>query len=143
MSTGFLQVFLSFFSGFFIAFAIKNRQRPTFPGSFPPSIIGAKELNFCVRDGNRCDLLAIVTGFFFNLFKKLNKIFLTYYPSYSHTLKHMTMHTTKKTFWSSARPISIGQLSALLHLHLRPIYVVVSHGSYLSEEILSCGGLRT
>ena len=42
---------------------IKNRQRPTFPGSFPPSIIGAKELNYCVRDGNRCDLLAIVTGF--------------------------------------------------------------------------------
>ena len=41
----------------------KNRQRPTFPGSFPPSIIGAKELNYCVRDGNRCDLLAIVTGF--------------------------------------------------------------------------------
>ena len=68
----------------------RNRQRPTFPGSFPPSIIGAKELNFCVRDGNRCDLLAIVTGFFFNLFKKLNKIFLTYYSSYSHTLKHMT-----------------------------------------------------
>ena len=32
-------------------------------GSFPPSIIGAKELNYCVRDGNRCDLLAIVTGF--------------------------------------------------------------------------------
>ena len=43
--------------------AIKNRQRPTFPGSFPPSIISAKELNYCVRDGNRCDLLAIVTGF--------------------------------------------------------------------------------
>ena len=52
-------------------------------------------------------------------------------------------HSTKKTIWSSARPISIGQLNALLHLHLRPIYVVVSHGSYLSEEILSCGGLRT
>ena len=43
---------------------IKNWQRPTFPGSFPPSIIGAKELNFCVRDGNRCGLPAIVTGFF-------------------------------------------------------------------------------
>ena len=38
-----------------------NGRRPTFPGSFPPSIIGAKELNYCVRDGNRCDLLAIVT----------------------------------------------------------------------------------
>ena len=46
---------------------IKNRQRPTFPGSFPPSIIGAKELNFCVRDGNRCSLPAIVTGFSFLL----------------------------------------------------------------------------
>ena len=43
--------------------SLTNWQRPTFPGSFPPSIIGAKELNYCVRDGNRCDLLAIVTGF--------------------------------------------------------------------------------
>ena len=42
---------------------LSNRQRPTFPGSFPPSIIGAKELNYCVRDGNRCDLPAIVTGY--------------------------------------------------------------------------------
>ena len=40
-----------------------NRQRPTFPGSFPPSIIGAEELNFCVRDGNRCVLPAVITGF--------------------------------------------------------------------------------
>ena len=39
-----------------------NRRRPTFPGSCPPSIISAKELNYCVRDGNRCILFAIVTG---------------------------------------------------------------------------------
>ena len=26
-------------------------------------MIGAEELNYCVRDGNRCDLFAIVTGF--------------------------------------------------------------------------------
>ena len=38
-----------------------NRRRPTFPGSHPPSIISAEELNFCVRYGNRCDLFAIVT----------------------------------------------------------------------------------
>ena len=31
---------------------------------------------------------------------------------------------------SSVRPISIGQLNTLLHLHLRPINVIVSHGSY-------------
>ena len=36
-----------------------------------------------------------------------------------------------KNHWSSVRPISIGQLNALLHLHLRPINVVVFHGSYL------------
>ncbi len=35
--------------------------RPTLPGSFPPSTISARELNFCVRNGNRCILSAIVT----------------------------------------------------------------------------------
>ena len=29
-----------------------------------PTTIGAKELNFCVRHGNRCDLFAIVTKHF-------------------------------------------------------------------------------
>ena len=38
------------------------RQLSTFPGSHPPSIIDVKELNFCVRHGNRWFLLAIVTG---------------------------------------------------------------------------------
>ena len=41
----------------------KKWRGPNFPGGHPPSIIGAKELNYCVRDGNRCDLLAIVTAF--------------------------------------------------------------------------------
>lgn len=35
---------------------------PIFPGSHPPSIVGACELNFCVRDGNRWDPFAIITG---------------------------------------------------------------------------------
>ena len=34
-------------------------QRPTLPRSLPRSTIGAKELNFRVRDGNGCDLFAI------------------------------------------------------------------------------------
>ena len=38
------------------------RQRPTLPLSLPSSTIGAKELNFRVRDGNGCILLAITTG---------------------------------------------------------------------------------
>ena len=38
-------------------------RRPTFPGSLPPSIISAKELNFRVRDGYGCVLFAIVTKY--------------------------------------------------------------------------------
>ena len=37
------------------------RQRPTLPHSLPCSTIGAKELNFRVRDGNGCFLFAIAT----------------------------------------------------------------------------------
>ena len=91
---------------------LQNRQRPTFPGGRPPSIISAKELNCCVRDGNRCTLPAIVTGF------STLKTTLAYMCSFS------------RNHWSSFRPISIGQLNTLLHLHLRPINVVVFHGSY-------------
>ena len=35
--------------------------RATLPGGRPPSTIAAKELNFCVRYGNRCILFAIIT----------------------------------------------------------------------------------
>ena len=38
------------------------RQRSIFPGSHPPSIVDAKELNFRVRYGNGWSLLAITTG---------------------------------------------------------------------------------
>ena len=37
---------------------------PIFPGSRPPSIVGANELNFCVRDGNRWTLTAVNTNYF-------------------------------------------------------------------------------
>ena len=40
---------------------LPNWRRPTLPGSCPPSTIGAERLNFCVRYGNRCSPLAIVT----------------------------------------------------------------------------------
>ena len=38
------------------------RRRPTLPGRVQPSTIGAEGLNFCVRNGNRWDPFAIVTG---------------------------------------------------------------------------------
>ena len=33
-------------------------HRSIFPGRLQPSIVDAGELNFCVRDGNRCTLIA-------------------------------------------------------------------------------------
>ena len=38
------------------------RRRHILPGSRPPSTFCVKELNYCVRNGNRCDLLTIITG---------------------------------------------------------------------------------
>ena len=38
------------------------RRRLIFPGAGAPSIVSAKELNFCVRYGYRWDLFAITTG---------------------------------------------------------------------------------
>ena len=40
----------------------RYRHRPIFPGSFPPSIVSADELNGRVRNGNGWDLIAIDTG---------------------------------------------------------------------------------
>ena len=37
---------------------------PIFTASHPATIVGANELNFCVRDGNRWTLTAINTNFF-------------------------------------------------------------------------------
>ncbi len=46
---------------FFVLVFLFARQRPTLAGGVPPTTIGAGELNFRVRDGNGCDLSAIVT----------------------------------------------------------------------------------
>ena len=39
----------------------KNLQLPI----FAYTIVGVKELNYCVRDGNRCILFAIATNLFY------------------------------------------------------------------------------
>ena len=43
-------------------FVILSRRRPTFPHSYPCSIIGPARLNFRVRDGNGCDPRGMTTG---------------------------------------------------------------------------------
>ena len=44
-------------------------RRPTLTGGEPPTTIGAEKLNFRVRYGNGCDLLAIVTRLVLHSFK--------------------------------------------------------------------------
>ena len=72
---------------------------PIFPVSHPTSIFGACELNFCVRYGNRWDLIAISTDSghspvfsdaavshaqpYFRLFDKLTVLDTSFY---AHTL---------------------------------------------------------
>ena len=46
---------------------------PIFTASHPATIVGANELNFCVRDGNRWTLIAINTNYYVSvthIFKK-------------------------------------------------------------------------
>ena len=52
----------------------------TLPGDRPPSTIAAKELNFCVRNGNRCILFAIITKFIF--YFSSTSIILTFLKSF-------------------------------------------------------------
>ena len=49
---------------------------PIFPASHPASIVGANELNFCVRDGNRWTLAAINTNFIVAVRHFMSKTFV-------------------------------------------------------------------
>ena len=116
---------------------------PIFPGSRPPSIVGADVLNFCVRDGNRWTHIAINT----NSCGWLSPSFISKQPNCSNSKLNYstnnslcqevfmlsvqctfkTEHCFLSAIWvwstlsllrSSFRLISISQLNTLLHLHL-------------------------
>ena len=88
----------------------KCRRRPTLPGPFGPSTIGAGGLNFRVRNGNGWFPAAITTGT----------------PVSTRLLEHSIANTYAVLDSSpSPRPISTGRLNTLPCLHLRPINVVV------------------
>ena len=56
-----------------------------FPGSCPPSIFSAEKLNYCVRNGNRCDLLAITTRY------RRNKLRSARFGQYRQSLAHFVV----------------------------------------------------
>ena len=94
-----------------------NRRRPTLPGPFGPSTIGAERLNCSVRNGKRCFPLAVTTGNRGKLQRRQGRA-----PS--------KLHSGSWALKSSPRMISTGLLNALLRLHIPPINLVVYQDPY-------------
>ena len=89
----------------------------------PLTTIGAKKLNFCVRHGNRCILLAIATTLFV-------------WVNFVHSkLDQKHSNSQDQFFWLSPRSISISPLRTSLHFHFWPIYLIISQGSYFLKEM--------
>ena len=104
-------------------FYVLNPAAPTLPHSRPCSTIGAKELNFRVRDGNGCDLLAIATE---------NSLYncVTMHIALLKIEHNLNMRPYINNYYGQAsRPISISKLNTLLCLHTWPINLVVYEGS--------------
>ena len=64
---------------------------PIFTASHPATIVGANELNFCVRDGNRWTLIAINTNYADGsspsfMSKRFRALTPSYFPRFPHRL---------------------------------------------------------
>ena len=102
----------------------KSRRRPTLPGGYPPSTIGAGGLNCRVRNGNGCLSAAIATG---NcaLSRARGRCRGTVRARHDRRAVTPERSIASTSKFPSPRPISTGQLNALPHVHFRPINVVV------------------
>ena len=83
-----------------------------FPGGRPPSIFSAKKLNYCVRNGNRCDLLAITT----DLVKTRFSARFISEPSPFQAVSPLS----PKTYWVFREP-------CFAFAPLRPLHLIVKH----------------
>ena len=124
------------------------RRRPTLPQGLPSSTIGAGGLNYCVRNGNRCDPSAIATetlvapacpptlmlapgmGLAFTAPRQSEAIVSQTTKARCSIVYHsietdVGRCTLVDLYGQVSRLISTGRLKRLLSLHLRPIYVVV------------------
>ena len=97
-----------------------TRQRAIFTRA-NLAIVTTEMLNFCVRDGYRCDHLALVTGS-----SSFSQNQITVWLS----SVFLSRCFVSVLLWLNPRSISISQLHASLHFHLWPIYLVVFKGSY-------------
>ena len=120
------------------AAGVLYRHRSIFPGRRQPSIFDADELNFCVRYGNRWDLIAISTGFqsyALNIISLHSKLTFSAVTSKSNKVSSCLCFRFTHNIWSSPRPISTCKLHASRRFHFRPINLVVFKGSYLINSV--------
>ena len=94
------------------------------------STLGARGLNFWVRNGTRCTSPAIIAdqrGIFSCEGKRV--------PSGPHSTHiRQKIYRIRDIVKRRARPISAARLNALLHVHLRSINLVVYEGPYRKEN---------
>ena len=75
------------------------QRRPIFPCRVRQSIFGANELNFCVRDGNRWDLAAIVTAMvYIRVFSPYISFFLSAFRQIDNCIEHLQDHICQAYF---------------------------------------------
>ena len=113
-----------------------NWRRPTFPQSFPCSIMGSNRLNRRVRYGNGCSPKR------YRHQMVIKKEFILSKP---HMREKVQLNfLTRLNLRLSPRSISMSKLNTLLHLHLSPINLVFFKGSYQLTlwEISSQGRLH-
>src|SRR5690606_1022037 len=96
---------------------IQARRRPTLARGRPLTTIGAEKLNFRVRDGNGCFLLAIIAG----LYELVSSFFQNWIT---------ILALTERSIRLSPRTISIRQLHTSPCFHPGPIDLVIYEGSY-------------
>ena len=106
------------------ALSEKSRRRPTLPGGYPPSTIGAGGLNCRVRNGNGCLSAAMATGNCAPSGSRSRPPGSASEPGVTE-IGHPERSIASTSKFPSPRPISTGQLNALPHVHFRPINVVV------------------
>ena len=73
---------------------------PIFTASRPATIVGADELNFCVRDGNRWTLIAINTNYISSPLQLALLGELLYYTALPAFVKHFLRLTPACAAWT-------------------------------------------
>ncbi len=110
----------------------ESRRRPIFPGGCPPSIFGAEELNFRVRDGNGWSLSASVTGIRFNCGPAKSVAVAAPMAGSIRFVADLprAQRRARRVSRSSPRPLVPLRSMHCCDVHVRPIKQVVSLRSY-------------